>query len=126
MGTILVFGVVIAAGIAATMAVSAYSINKIRIGGATYDGLVQVKDLVADILPPPLYLVESLMEARGIFQKSKPYAESKKKITQLHKDYDERLAYWKSADLDPAIKRKLTEVSDVHVQKFWNVLEQKA
>jgi methyl-accepting chemotaxis protein len=125
MGTILIFGAVMAAGIATTIAISAYSINKIRIGGATYDGLVQVKDLVADILPPPLYLVESLMEARGIFLKSKPYEESKKKITQLHREYDERLAFWKSADLDPAIKRKLTEASDSHVQKFWSVLEQK-
>ena len=125
MATILVFGAVMAVGITATIAVTAYSINTIRIGGTTYDGLIQNKDLVADILPPPLYLLEALSEARGMFLASKPYADTKKKIAELHKDYDERRAYWKASDLDPAIKNKLTESSHLYAAKFWEILEKR-
>ena len=50
--TILVFGVAMAIGIALAVAINTVSLNKVQIGGATYDEIVQVKDLVADILPP--------------------------------------------------------------------------
>jgi methyl-accepting chemotaxis protein len=125
MATILAFGLVMAIGIAATVAISAYSINKIRIGGATYDGIIQVKDLVADVLPPPLYLIEALSEARGVFLKSKPYEDTKKRLAELHKEYDERRAYWKTSDLDPGVKNKLTETSHAHAVKFWDILERR-
>ena len=113
-----------AAGIAIAVTISAISITTIRIGSSAYDDIIQVKDLVADILPPPLYIVEAISEARGAFLRSEPMADIKKRIDQLHKDYDERRTYWKSANLDSELKDKLTGSSHFHVAKFWNLLEQ--
>src|SRR5688572_24673981 len=99
MGTILIFGMVMAIGMIITIAISAVSIDKIRIGGAAYDDVVLTKDLVADILPPPLYVIEAYLEANLAFSQAKPMAESKARLAELHKQYDERWNYWKTSSL---------------------------
>jgi methyl-accepting chemotaxis protein len=125
MATLLAFGGIMAVGLAVTVIISTVSINKIRIGGENYDHIVQVKDLVADILPPPLYVLEAYLEANLAYSQLKPLEESKKRLTQLLKDYDERRAYWKASDIDPAIKTKLTEASHAAAMKFWDVVNKK-
>ncbi len=45
----------------ATLTLSILDSNRSRIGSAAYDGIILGKDLVADILPPPLYVVEPRM-----------------------------------------------------------------
>jgi len=125
MATILVFGAVMAAGIAITVTISAVSIGKIRIGGPAYNDIVQTKDLVADILPPPLYVIEAYLVANRALNQSMTIADAKSRISQLHKDYDERRSYWKASDLDAAIKDKLTETSHAQVARFWDILDQK-
>jgi methyl-accepting chemotaxis protein len=72
MATILIFGAVMAVGIIATVAVSAVSINTVRVGGGDYDKIVQVKDLVADILPPPLYIIEAYLDANLAYAQQRP------------------------------------------------------
>ncbi|MDP3685101.1 MAG: methyl-accepting chemotaxis protein, partial [Ignavibacteria bacterium] len=46
------------------MAFSVYTyvtINKIKVNGPLYKNIVQGKDLIADILPPPEYILESYL-----------------------------------------------------------------
>ena len=125
MATLLAFGGIMAAGLAITVIISTVSINKIRIGGENYDRVVQVKDLVADILPPPLYVLEGYLEANLAYTQVKPLIESKKRVEQLLKDYNERWTFWKASDVDPAIKTKLTETSHVAAMKFWDAVIKK-
>ncbi|MBI1203742.1 MAG: HAMP domain-containing protein [Rhodopseudomonas sp.] len=122
MGTILIFGAVMAIGIIIAVAISARSVNTVRVGGATYDKIVQTKDLVADILPPPLYVIEAYLEANLAFNQAKPLLESKARIIKLRKDYDERWKYWKESDLDPKLKAELTEESHNSANAFWNTI----
>ena len=35
-----------------------YTVASVRVGGATYDKIIEGKDLVADVLPPPEYIIE--------------------------------------------------------------------
>jgi methyl-accepting chemotaxis protein len=125
MGTLLTFGAVMAIGIAVTVAVSAYSVNKVRVGGAVYDKIVQTKDLVADILPPPLYVIEGFLEANLAFNQAKPLLESKAKIVKLRQEYEERWKYWKTSDLDSKLKAALTEESHTSAAAFWAVITDK-
>jgi methyl-accepting chemotaxis protein len=113
-----------AVGIVLAVAISAVSINKIRIGGSTYADIVNVKDLVADILPPPLYVIEAYMEAGLAYNHAKPIAETKSKVADLRKQYDERREYWAVSGIDSRIKRKLTETSHAEALKFWGLLDQ--
>jgi methyl-accepting chemotaxis protein len=121
--TILVFGVAMAIGIALAVAINTVSLNKVRIGGATYDEIVQVKDLVADILPPPLYIIEAYLEAGLAHNHSKPVTEAQSRIAELRKQYDERREFWQSSNLDEAMKQKLTEKSHTHAAKFWGLID---
>jgi methyl-accepting chemotaxis protein len=121
--TILVFGVAMAIGIALAVAINTVSLNKVRIGGATYDEIVQVKDLVADILPPPLYIIEAYLEAGLALNHIKPVAEVQSRIAELRKQYDERREFWQGSNLDGAMKQKLTEKSHTHAAKFWSTID---
>ena len=85
MGTILIFGTVMAIGMIVTIAIGAVSIDKIRIGGAAYEEVVLTKDLVADILPPPLYIIEAYLEANLAFTQIRPTNESKSRLAGLRK-----------------------------------------
>ena len=121
--TILVFGVAMAIGIALAVAINTVSLNKVRIGGATYDEIVQVKDLVADILPPPLYIIEAYLEAGLAHNHSKPVSEAQSRIAELRKQYDERREFWQNSNLDEVMKQKLTEKSHAPAAKFWSLID---
>src|SRR5215475_4092244 len=121
--TILVFGVAMAVGIMLAVAINTVSLNKVRIGGSTYDEIIQVKDLVADILPPPLYIIEAYLEAGLALNRIKPAAEAQSRIAELRKQYDERREFWQGSNLNGTMKQKLTETSHAHAARFWNAIE---
>lgn len=52
------------------------------------------KDLVADLVPPPLHLLEARLTISRASEGSIPYAEASKKLTQLKKEFQERFDYW--------------------------------
>lgn len=124
-GTLFAFGVAMALGIGIAVAISAYSMTKVRIGSATYDRIIQAKDLVADILPPPLYIIEPYLEATRAAHLDAPVADVKKRMAELRKDYDTRRMFWQASNLDGAIRDKLTEASHAHAGKFWTVFDGK-
>jgi methyl-accepting chemotaxis protein len=82
-----------------------------------------VKDLVADILPPPAYVIEAYLEATLALQDPKSAGARKDRLDQLRKDYEARKDYWQDQDLDQGIKRLLTQKSDAHVASFWDAVE---
>ncbi|MBI1203634.1 MAG: HAMP domain-containing protein [Rhodopseudomonas sp.] len=125
MATLLVFGAVMAIGIGVAITISAVSMSAVRIGGTTYNRIIQTKDLVADILPPPLYIIEAYLEVTRVVHHGAPLNATVKRMAELRKDYNERRAFWAASNLDPAIKDKLTGDSDVFVEKFWSAFDQK-
>src|SRR5262245_55188803 len=78
--TIQLFGALLAIGIAATVAISAFAINSVRIGGATCTDIINAKDVIADILPPPLYVIEAYLEASLAFNNTKPTSDVRPRI----------------------------------------------
>lgn len=120
-----IFGLVVAAGFAAVVLTSVIALNQLKVGGPLFDRIVLGKDLIADILPPPEYLIESYLEATLALNDPASLDTHKKRLTQLHKDYDDRLAYWRGQDFDPAIKRRLTVDSAASVAQFWDLTDGK-
>lgn len=51
------------AGLLAITWTSVSTIGTLKVGGPIYTQIVLGKDLIADILPPPEYLIESYLEA---------------------------------------------------------------
>lgn len=121
---IVMFGFVTAAGFAAMVATSSYSLNELKVGGTLYSKIKLGNDLVADILPPPEYVLEAYMEAALAFHEPATLADRKVRLAQLHKDYDERRTFWLQSELDKSLKVELTETSDAEVRRFWTAVEQ--
>jgi methyl-accepting chemotaxis protein len=122
--TIIGFGLVTALGLAAILAVSNYANQQLRVGGPLYSQIKLGNDLVADILPPPEYVVEAYLEATLAMRDASKILAHKERLVQLRKDYDERRAFWIKSDLAAGLKSDLTLKSDAEVQRFWSVTEQ--
>lgn len=120
-----IFGIVTVFGFLATTVTQYMAISQLKVGGPVYDRIVLGKDLVADILPPPEYVIEAYLEATLALNDPKDLDAHSKRLTQLHKDYDDRHTYWMEQDFDPDTKKMITEESDIAVAKFWQELDQR-
>jgi len=117
------FGLLVALGFAAVIGTSVIALNQLKVGGPVYHQIVLAKDLVADILPPPEYVIEAYLEDTLALNDPASAEAHRQRLEQLHKDYDDRRAYWQQQDIDPALRDKLTQQSDAEVAKFWQVTE---
>ncbi len=106
-------------GCAMNSGASYFSFSQLKVGGPVYQRVVLGKDLVADILPPPEYLVEAYLEANLVYDEPARLAEHRARLTQLRKDYDERHAYWAAQELDPTVRDLLLKSADAPAQRFW-------
>jgi methyl-accepting chemotaxis protein len=121
--TIVLFGIITVLGLSAILGVSAYSNSQLRVGGPLYSQIKLGNDLVADILPPPAYVIEAYLEATLLLQEPAKASAHTARLAQLHKEFDERQDFWKKSDLDPALKSDLTVKSHTEVQGFWSIVE---
>src|SRR3979409_908263 len=118
------FGLVTAAGLAAVVFTGIYALSEVKVGGPLYNKIKLGNDLVADILPPPEYVIESYLEATLALNNPAELATRRNRLAQLKKEYDERHEFWSKSELDPAIKAKLIAQSHREVQRFWAAIEQ--
>ena len=118
-----IFGVVAALGLLAILAVSTYSTNQLRVGGPIYDRIKLGNDLVADILPPPAYVIEAYLEATLLARDPTQIVMRKDRLATLKKEFGERQEFWSKSGLEPEIRNALTVKSYAEVQRFWNILE---
>ncbi|MDD2320910.1 MAG: methyl-accepting chemotaxis protein [Geobacteraceae bacterium] len=88
--------VLIAVGILVLLATLTLTFERVKVNGPIYEQIIQGKDLIADILPPPEYIIEAHLVVLQALTDKDParvpaYAERFKK---LRSDYDERHEYW--------------------------------
>ena len=115
--------VAVFAGLLASAAASFYAIQQLRVGGPLYDRVVLGKDLVADILPPPAYVIEAYLVTRLALDAPDTVGEAKARIAKLHEEYSQRHAFWTDAPLPADLKRDMVEASHAEVQRFWAEVE---
>jgi methyl-accepting chemotaxis protein len=120
---ILIFGLVTALGLGAVIVTSVYGLSQLKVGGPLYNQIKLGNDLIADILPPPEYVIEAYLEATLVLHDPAQLASHRDRIAQLKKEYDERRDFWIKSDLDPVLKTKLVEKSDSEVRRFWTAIQ---
>src|SRR5215475_12437375 len=118
------FGFVTATGLAAVVFTGIYALSDVKVGGPLYDKIKLGNDLVADILPPPEYVIESYLEATLALNNPSELETHRSRLVQLKKDYDERRDYWQKSDLDPTLKARLIQDSHHEVQRFFAAVDQ--
>ena len=75
------------------------------------------KDVVADILPPPLYLIEMRLVLSRLFEKSLEPAAAQKEVERLAKEYQDRVTYWQT-NPPYGLERHLLGAQHAQGQKF--------
>ena len=120
------FGVLVGIGFVAVIWTALMAINELKVGGPAYTRIVLGKDLIADILPPPEYIIEPYLEATLVLNDPKSLGARTERLAQLRKDYDARHDYWtKDRTYDPAIVAKLIGPAHQEAAKFWDEVEGK-
>ena len=100
------------------------TLGVLRIKGHKYNQIVASKDAIADVLPPPKYIIESYLLA---LQLSDPA--NRAEVPALIRDgqnlraqYDDRQKFWEADTLLPAdVKEQLTVNSTAPAREFFQV-----
>ncbi|MBR1225491.1 MULTISPECIES: methyl-accepting chemotaxis protein [unclassified Bradyrhizobium] len=121
---IVLFGLVTAIGLGAVVFTGIFALSEVKVGGPLYNKLKLGNDLIADILPPPEYVIESYLEATLALNNPAELANRRERLKQLKKEYDERHEFWVKSDLEPVVKAKFVVDSHREVQRFWTAIEQ--
>ncbi len=101
---------VFSAGFLASVLYSSGTLNHVKVNGPIYQGIVQQKDLLADILPPPEYLVESYLVTLQMASARKSELPALvEKANSLAKDFEDRHQYWQKELPDGPAKTLLVE-----------------
>lgn len=109
------------AGFAIYGAWSFKTLNDLRVNGALYKRIIQGKDLIADILPPPAYIIESYLTTRQMMDANtdKQVAELTARLKRLRDEYETRHNFWRTEPLEPEIARFMLEDSYQPARKFY-------
>jgi methyl-accepting chemotaxis protein len=86
----------IASGVLAAGALTATSMWATHSTSQSEQRALTAKDVTADILPPPLYLIELRLVLSQAIEGSMPLASANAEAARLEKEYGERIAYWTS------------------------------
>jgi hypothetical protein len=89
-----VLGGVVCAGFAGSVGVQQFASSQMAINSQAYGQIVRAKDLVADVLPPPAYLIESFLEATLAKNSPQSAANHKQRLAKLKEEYNARHTFW--------------------------------
>ncbi|HJV40913.1 methyl-accepting chemotaxis protein [Caulobacter sp.] len=119
-GAMSLFGAALAVGLVLLTAGSWNAIANQRIGGPLYRQIVAGKDLTADILPPPMYVIEAYLDAQTAYYTRTPESAqwAAGELKRLRGEYEARVTYWRTTDVDPAVKQVLLADSDGHAKSM--------
>ncbi|HEY7646689.1 MAG TPA: methyl-accepting chemotaxis protein [Hyphomicrobiales bacterium] len=127
-----ILGAVVVVGYLASLLASHYSLQALKVGGPIFDKIALGKDLVADVLPPPAYLIESYLEATMAIEgqlETKLSPEVKREIDShrerlktLQADYESRHEFWRKQTLEPTLKSTLLNASYEPGKRFWQIV----
>jgi methyl-accepting chemotaxis protein len=102
-------------------------LNLVKINGDLYRQIIQGKDIIADILPPPEYILESHLNVFQLKNAVETNADSAviqsliEKSKQLRKDYEDRHKYWTDNLPDGVLKEELTQKSYDPAEKYFTI-----
>ncbi|MBB4192500.1 methyl-accepting chemotaxis protein [Rhizobium aethiopicum] len=120
--SLVAFGIAVSAGLFMSIGLQQSALERLKVNGPVYEQVVYGKDLIADILPPPLFVVESYMLSFEASKFPELTDTNLAKIANLKAAYDDRRAYWKSTRLPQALKDELENDVLTKGDAFWDVM----
>lgn len=102
------------------------TLNELKVNGEVYRRIMQGKDLVADILPPPEYIIESYVVCLQLYQETNQDKSALiNALRKLKSEYDDRHKYWQAQDLPVNIAQILLQQAHKPAQEFYSLAFEK-
>ena len=103
---------------------SATTLAQLKVNGPVYQNIVQSKDLLADILPPPEYIIEAYLDALRLMDTHDTQEQSAliADLADRHKEYMERHAFWQTNLGDSPMKSTLLDDSFQPAKTFFETI----
>lgn len=109
---------------------SFYTLNQLKVNGPLYNEIVLGKDLIADVLPPPEYIIESYLTAYELLENIEDTEVVSQleeyMINKLNREYYQRHQYWlqDSVYLSGAsdIRKTMCEESFLSADAFYKII----
>jgi len=101
------------------------TIETTKVTGDRYHEIVLNKDLVADILPPPEYIIEAYLMVHQLADEADEAkaADYRKRLKSLRKDFDDRHEYWIQNLLPGPMRDRFLNDSYGTAVKFFALVE---
>jgi methyl-accepting chemotaxis protein len=104
-------------------------LNQTKVNGPLYKQIVQDKDLLADVLPPPAYILEAYLVAHRMKEAKDAETQSRliEQYKQLKQDYYKRIEFWSDAlpkDDKGELRDELVTKSRPPADAFFAAMEQ--
>jgi methyl-accepting chemotaxis protein len=97
----------------------------LNVNGTIYQRIVQGKDIIADVLPPPEYIIESYLVVLQAAQTECGSCEVlKKRLEVLKGEYDTRHQYWQDQQLEDELNEPLLKRSYQTALAFYSEAQQ--
>ncbi|WP_429191543.1 methyl-accepting chemotaxis protein [Aeromonas veronii] len=120
----LLFGQILGIMVIITLiSISFFGLYSVR---SAADQMGQGKDVVADILPPPLYLIESQLQVYTLLH-AKPEEREHllQTLTRLQQEFESRNRFWQESNLNEPLRELLLGEQKVQGELFWQLLNDK-
>ncbi len=91
---------------------SVNTVDTVKVGGHLDDQIIDGKDLLADVLPPPAYIIESYLTTTKLLETADDAEREKlfSTLDRLQKEYFTRLDYWKGEQAEHIVDSKLKQL----------------
>ncbi len=100
---------VVVGGVVTLASWSYYSTQKIKIGSSLYSQIIESNDVVADILPPPQYIVEAFLLVHQLKSASPEQRVGlKKRFDETYTELQQGHERWVKSDLQKELKDAIT------------------
>ncbi|MGZ8222603.1 MAG: methyl-accepting chemotaxis protein [Methylobacter sp.] len=98
------------------------AMNTVNLDGSIYQRIIQGKDIIADVLPPPEYIIESYLVALQLTQAADPaeIGALTARFQELKTEYESRHRYWLGQSLEQELQASLLDRSYRAAQTFYN------
>ncbi|MCL9999927.1 MAG: methyl-accepting chemotaxis protein, partial [Erythrobacter sp.] len=117
-------GITLCSTVAAILLLTGIGINHIRNGGALDKGEQLLSDFRADILPPPMFLVESFANASIMAIHPDAYETNETRLAELEKAYWDAERRWAQSPLSDELKAGLATNAKATGKAFWEEVNQ--
>jgi len=99
------------------------TLNELKVNGPIYQRIAQNKDLVADILPPPEYILESYLTVLRLEDEPDNGEQRKliRKLEVLRAEYFDRHAFWEQQGLDMNLENVFIKRSYDSAKLFYEI-----